>query len=90
MFFKKGTVMIYNVTEKTFRLSETIEYTSYGIEVKDDKPGKVICTVHDIFLDKQQAEQCVCLFNREALEIVHFSEAIECVLTDSDFFLSDK
>ena len=81
--------MIYNVTEKIFKLSETMEYTAYGIEVKDDKTGKVICTVHDIFLDRQQAEKCVYMFNREALEIVHFAEAVESVVTDPDFFLSN-
>ena len=80
--------MIYKVTEKVFSLSSSEEYTAYGIQVTDDVTGKVICTVQDIFLEKEQAEKCVYMFNKDSLETVHLYEAIESAISDPDYFLT--
>ncbi|MEE3450107.1 MAG: hypothetical protein VZR27_05325 [Acutalibacteraceae bacterium] len=82
-------IMLYKVTEKTFQFSSTEEYTAYGIQVIDDNTGDVLCTVHDVFLEKEQAEKCVHMFNMGSLDTIHLYEAIENAISDPDFFFNN-
>ena len=74
---RKGAVRLlnYSIVRENFHTDELGDYTSYGINVSGG--GTAPFTVHDVFLNKHDAEHYVDLFNREQLEPVHLEQVID-------------
>lgn len=56
-------------------------YIVYGIEAIDIKTGNVLCSFPDIFTDLFEAERTAKLLNEEKLELVHFPDIIDDIIT---------
>lgn len=70
-------MITYSIITEQNNGSKCGEYTSYGIDVSD---GERRFKIHDVFLDKQEALECVRLFNSEQLEIIHLEQVIDEIL----------
>lgn len=64
-------------------------YTAYGIEIYDTEKDETIFMIHDVFYEKDRAEQSIRLLNHMQPEIIHFPAIVEDMLTDPDFFFAD-
>lgn len=71
------TKTTYSVFEEIRTHEDIGEYITYGIAAENAEQSDVC---HDVTADRERAEHIARLFNRHALSLVHFREALEDML----------
>ena len=68
-------MVTYNFTKELCHSDEIGEYDTFGINVFDG--NKKIKTLHDVFLNEDDARRCVSLFNEEQLDVIHLEQIVD-------------
>lgn len=70
----------YVVDEEELFNPEIGNYTTFGITAVDNNSKEVICSISDVFVDRNKAESFVRLFNEAELDVIHLQNAIEDII----------
>lgn len=67
----------YKIMEETICEKEVGNYTTFGVCIYNDETTESIVTIHDVFLQKQKAEEFVNKCNALNLDPIHIFDVIE-------------
>lgn len=70
----------YKITEEQLYNPEIGKYISFGICAYRDNTSEIICSISDVFLQKEKAIAFVNQCNEMGLEVIHLPSVIENLL----------
>ena len=70
--------MIYKYVKENYYHEEIGEYSAYAIKGYVD--GKCTLYIPDVFLEKNEAQRYVLLFNEQELDPIHIYDVLEDIL----------
>ncbi len=73
-------MITYEIIEETFSTPELGSYTSYGILAYEDTDNQVVCSISDVFLDRNKASGYIQLFNEMELDVLHLPNILDDLL----------